>query len=110
MNIKQYKDVEQPFHLPNNLDLFTWSLPFLTDKIGEMLDYVLMKNGLVTPKEINSSRRQSHNDFSLVIKKLEEEKKEQDTVKFNVIKAKVLTMGRISLMLKNVKDNKEIIN
>ena len=44
MNIKQYKDVEQPFHLPGGLDLFTWSLPFLTDKIGEMIDYILMKN------------------------------------------------------------------
>ena len=50
MNIKQYKDVEQPFNLPNGLDLFSWSLPFLADKIGEMMDHLLKKNEVV-PKE-----------------------------------------------------------
>ena len=70
MNIKQYKDVEQPFHLPGGLDLFTWSLPFLTDKIGEMIEYLLMKNGLVTPKEINDGRRSSVRDFSAIISNL----------------------------------------
>ena len=52
MNIKQYKDVEQPFHLPNNLDLFSWSLPFLIDKIGEMMDYLLTKNSMIKQDEI----------------------------------------------------------
>lgn len=50
MNIKQYKDVEQPFSLPNGLDLFSWSLPFLADKIGEMMDHLLKKNEVV-PKD-----------------------------------------------------------
>ena len=110
MNIKQYKDVEQPFHLPGGLDLFTWSLPFLADKIGEMIDYILMKNSLVTPKEINAHKRSTQNDFSKIIKNLNQEKKEQDTQKFNKIKAKVLTMGRMAVMLKNIKENKELIS
>ena len=109
MNIKQYKDVEQPFHLPGGLDLFTWSLPFLADKIGEMIDYILMKNSLVTPKEINDGRGKSKSDFSTIISNLNAEKKEQDVQKFNKIKAKVLTMGRMALMLKNIKENKELI-
>lgn len=53
INIKQYKDVEQPFHLPNGLDLFTWSMPFLVDKIGEMMDYLLRKNEVVSSKELS---------------------------------------------------------
>lgn len=109
MNIKQYKDVEQPFHLPGGMDLFQWSLPFLADKIGEMIDYILMKNQLVTPKEINDGRRSSKRDFSDIISNLNQEKKEQDTQKFNKIKAKVLTMGRMALMLKNIKENSELI-
>lgn len=44
-----------------------------------------------------------------MITKLNEEKKEQDVAKFSKIKAKVLTMARISLMLKNVKENKDLI-
>lgn len=37
MNIKQYKEVPQPFYLPQGMDLFSWSLPFLADKLGEMM-------------------------------------------------------------------------
>jgi hypothetical protein len=48
MNIKQYKDVEEPFHLPGGLDLFAWSLPFLIDKIGEIMDYIVQKNAIVS--------------------------------------------------------------
>ena len=44
MNIKQYKDVDHPFHLPGNIDLFTWSLPFLAEKISEMLFNIVGKN------------------------------------------------------------------
>ena len=40
---------------------------------------------------------------------MNDEKKEQDTVRFNKIKAKVLTMGRMSRMLKNVRENSEIL-
>jgi hypothetical protein len=28
------------------LDLFSWSLPFLADKIGEMMDHLLKKSSL----------------------------------------------------------------
>lgn len=55
MNIKQYKDVEQPFALPNNLDLFSWSLPFLTDKIHEMMDHLLKRNQILSKEQITSS-------------------------------------------------------
>ena len=74
MNIKQYKDVEQPFTLPNNLDLFSWSLPFLTDKLAEMMDHLIQKNVLVGKKEIKSAKEQSKNEFQKVIKDLKEEK------------------------------------
>lgn len=37
MNIKQYKDVDHPFHLPGQLDLFEWSMPFLFEKVKEMM-------------------------------------------------------------------------
>ena len=37
MNIKQYKEVEYPFYLPNHQDLFEWSIPFLAEKVTDML-------------------------------------------------------------------------
>ena len=74
-----------------------------------MLDYLIKKNSIVDKKDIKLARRASNHDFKELIQKLGEEKKEQDVAKFNKIKAKVLTMGRISRMLKNAKDNSEQI-
>ena len=43
MNIKQYKDVTHPFHLPGGMDLFKWSVPFLLEKVTDMLVHVTKK-------------------------------------------------------------------
>ena len=76
MNIKQYKDVEQPFNLPNNLDIFSWSLPFLADKIGEMLENLLKKNVLVPKKQLAMTKTSSDVDFDKIMNDLRSEKKE----------------------------------
>lgn len=68
MNIKQYKDVEQPFSLPNNLDLFSWSLPFLADKISEMLDHLLKKNTLVGKDSLKLAKQSSDVEFNVIMK------------------------------------------
>jgi len=109
MNIKQYKDVEQPFNLPNNLDLFSWSLPFLADKIGEMLDCVLKKTHVVSKEKIKMSKQSSNVDFSKIMSTLEAEKKEQDHQRMASIKAKVMTIARFNRMLKNAKENSELL-
>jgi len=41
--------VEHPFHLPDDIDLFQWSIPFLVDKITEMLTNVATQNKAITP-------------------------------------------------------------
>lgn len=73
MNIKQYKDVEQPFNLPNGLDLFSWSLPFLADKIGEMMDHLLKKNELVDRNSIKLAKQSSDVEWTAVKKDLNEQ-------------------------------------
>ena len=75
MNIKQYKDVEQPFNLPNGLDLFSWSLPFLADKIGEMMDHLLKKNEIVKKDAIRIAKQSSDIEWSELKSKMEEEQK-----------------------------------
>lgn len=109
MNIKQYKDVEQPFNLPNNLDLFSWSLPFLADKIGEMMDHLLTKQKEVSKDKMKISKQSSDVDFTKIMNELQDEKKKQDNDKFNKIKAKVLTIARFNRMLKNAKENSELL-
>ena len=111
MNIKQYKDVEQPFALPNNLDLFSWSLPFLADKIGEMLDNVMKRNTLIpdTKAKVKLVKQQSDVDFGKIMDGLQEEKKQESQRKIASIKAKVLTIARFNRMLKNAKENQELL-
>jgi len=39
--LKQYTETEAPYRLPDGLDLFKWSFPFLAEKISGMLYQIL---------------------------------------------------------------------
>jgi len=60
------------------LDLFSWSLPFLADKIGEMLDNVMKRNSLVPKEKIKLVKQNSDVDFGKIMTELEEEKKKEN--------------------------------
>ena len=51
MNIKQYKEVPCPFHLPNDMDLFKGSVPFLMEKVSDMFVHIVKQNAKLMIKD-----------------------------------------------------------
>lgn len=42
-NIKNFEEVPHPYHLPGNLNLFQFSMPFVAEKVIDMLYNILSK-------------------------------------------------------------------
>jgi len=81
INIKQYSSSTQPYVLPGFINGFEWSLPFLAEKVGEIL------LGL----------------YNIV----DDKKLELLTEKENTIKAKILTISKMLAIYKNIRRERE---
>jgi serine/threonine-protein phosphatase 2B catalytic subunit len=55
VNIQQYNYSPHPFILPNFLNIFTWSIPFVSEKISEMLLHIIKKDPSFDDNNENNS-------------------------------------------------------
>jgi serine/threonine-protein phosphatase 2B catalytic subunit len=90
MNVKQFTQVPHPYFLPNFMNVFQWSIPFIGEKVSHMFQYIV--------------------DYS---EELEEKGEKGSTTidrdKVESIKTKVLTLGRIANMYSTLKKEQELI-
>lgn len=82
--------------MPNQIDLFKWSIPFLLDKVVDIIRVINTRSGKGTPtpksEEINNA------DFTLIVKStcptlIKEQRK------FRILKKKLLAVSRFGRIL-----------
>lgn len=132
MNIRQFNSTPHPYWLPNFMDVFTWSLPFVGDKVTDILVSVL---NICTEEELdqdtplddrtvqraqNSSykpRSRSPMPTDIQSRGLISEDEEEDddgeedelTAKKRVIRNKILAIGRVQRMFRILREESENI-
>ncbi|KAL9100184.1 MAG: hypothetical protein Q9163_004405, partial [Psora crenata] len=103
MNIRQFNCTPHPYWLPNFMDVFTWSLPFVGEKITDMLIAILntcSKEELWDDTPTSRSSEPSSPPLSDV-------DPESTEVKRRAIKNKVLAIGRLSRVFQVLREESE---
>jgi serine/threonine-protein phosphatase 2B catalytic subunit len=85
--------------LPDGLNVFSWSLPFLADKVSSML-YTIVKK---------CSNFDDEPDEKEALNKLESDQAEQSRKAKNVIKGKIKSVAAMSRMFNTLREEHEMI-
>lgn len=114
MNIRQFNCTPHPYWLPNFMDVFTWSLPFVGEKITDMLIAILntcSKEELeedapssVSPTGPSSPPLAMDTDHE---QDQADQKDEQSEFKRRAIKNKILAIGRLSRVFQVLREESE---
>lgn len=104
MNIRQFNCTPHPYWLPNFMDVFTWSLPFVGEKITDMLMAILNTCSKEELKEDTASSVLSSAPSSPPASTVDVETTE---AKRRTIKNKILAIGRLSRVFQVLREESE---
>ncbi|KAF8580177.1 serine/threonine protein phosphatase 2B [Ramaria rubella] len=104
MNIRQFNCTPHPYWLPNFMDVFTWSLPFVGEKITDMLVAVL---NCCTKEELEES---SSDEEEAVVVVSPTTPVDEVAERRKVIKNKILAVGRMSRVFALLREESERVS
>jgi serine/threonine-protein phosphatase 2B catalytic subunit len=106
MNIRQFNCTPHPYWLPNFMDVFTWSLPFVGEKITDMLIAILstcsedeLKDDQTTPSTPGPLSPPVNANIPMDPESIE--------YKRRAIKNKILAIGRLSRVFQVLREESE---
>ena len=105
MNIRQFNCTPHPYWLPNFMDVFTWSLPFVGEKITDMLIAILSTCSDDELKEDATPSTVSPGPVSPPINA----SLDPDSIEYKrrAIKNKILAIGRLSRVFQVLREESE---
>ncbi len=101
MNIRQFNCTPHPYWLPNFMDVFTWSLPFVGEKITDMLIAIL---NTCSKEELEEETPSFSGPASPPLSSADQESTE---FKRRAIKNKILAIGRLSRVFQVLREESE---
>ncbi|KAG6217657.1 3',5'-cyclic-nucleotide phosphodiesterase (PDEase) (3':5'-CNP) [Claviceps purpurea] len=103
MNIRQFNCTPHPYRLPKFMDVFTWSLPFVGEKITDMLIAILNTCSEEELKEKTPSSTSPHSPTT------PQAGDDPNSIEFKrrAIKNKILAIGRMSRVFQVLREESE---
>jgi serine/threonine-protein phosphatase 2B catalytic subunit len=90
--------VDHPYHLPHNMDLFSFSIPYLAEQVSGMLYNLVAAKGLMTPPG-----GVEQFEFKKLVEPGDLTKEELKKERLEALRNKIKAVGRMSRIFKNLR-------